>query len=241
MNMRRGSLALLLLLAGCASTPIGGAERRTVVVEGWAPARGRASGAKALGDAQKRAVEKAFGVKLAASTRIDAAIAVRSRIWAVARGRVEKWTVLKDGVVDGFRRMRIRAVVRRVADDEELPPPPDTTVRIVAPGPAEAGLRRGFTSKGFILVERGGDFVVKGYGDSSPLQDARTAPFVSARGAVNVSVVEARTGGVVWERSSEAGGLDTDLLAATIRAVESAGEQGGRDAADGLSRILWNR
>jgi hypothetical protein len=241
MSARGGSLAILLAVAGCATAPVSGAERKIVEAEGWAAEEGPAAGDRALADAQKRAVEKALGVKLAASTRIEAAVAVRRRIWADARGRVESWTVLGERTAGGFRVIRIRAVVRRLAEDEEVPPPAETTVRIEAAGPAEAGLRRGFGARGFNVVERGGDFVVKARSSSGLLRDERTAPFVSGRGRVSVSVIDAASGGVVWEEAREAGGLDLDPLTASALAVESAGELGGRAAADGLSRILWNR
>lgn len=241
MSARGGSLALLLALTGCAGAQVPVTARQTVQVEGAAPADAPSAGDRALADAQKRAVEKALGVSIAASTKVEAAIAVRRRIWADARGRVESWTVLGDRTADGMRLIRIRAVVRRLADDEEVPPPTDTTVRIEAVGPVRTGLRRGFGARGFTVVERGGDFVVKAIVDSEVLRDGRTAPFISGRGRVSVSVVEAATGGVVLEQSREAAELDADALTASARAVESAGELGGRDAADGLSRILWNR
>lgn len=241
MSARGGSLALLLAAAGCATAPVTGADRRTVEAEGRAAEDGPSAGDRALADAQKRAVEKALGVRLAASTHVEAAIAVRRRIWADARGRVESWTVLGERTEGGARVVRIRAVVRRLAEDEEVPPPADTTVRIEAAGPAAAGLRRGFGARGFTVVERGGDFIVKGSSESGLIRDGRTAPFVSGQGRVSVAVVDAATGGVVWEQARESGGLDLDPLTASARAVESAGELGGRDAADGLSRILWSR
>jgi hypothetical protein len=239
-SSRGASLALLLILAGCASAPMTGDERLSVEVEGSAP-DGPGAAVRALADAQKRAVEKALGVALAASTRVEAAITVRRRIWADARGRVESWTVLGDKSADGLRIIRIRAVVRRLSAGEAVPPPLETTVRIEASGPAEVGLRRSFGTRGFTVVERGGDFVVKASGSSERLRDMRTAPFVTGRGRVSVSVVDAATGGVVWEQSREAADLDLDPLNASARAIESAGELGGRDAADGLASLLWRR
>lgn len=91
------------------------------------------------------------------------------------------------------------------------------------------------------MVEKGGEFIVRGVASSELLRDARTAPFISGRGRVSVSIVDAATGGVVWAQSREAGELDLDPLTASARAVASAGELGGRDAASGLSSILWNR
>ncbi len=241
MNASGAALALLLAGAGCATAPAVGVGRKIVEAEGMAPAQAPAAGERALADAQKRAVEKALGVALAASTRVEAAIVVRRRIWADARGRVESWAVLGDKTVEGMRVVRIRAVVVRLSEGEEVPPPAEATVRIEGGGPAQAGLRRGFGARGFTVVEHGGDFVVKARCGATFQRDPRTAPFVSGRGRVSVSVIDAVTGGVVWERSAEAGGLDADPLSASARAVESAAEAGGRDAAEGLSRLLWNR
>lgn len=236
MNANGGVLALLLVLSGCATAPSNGAGRTTVEVEG----RGT-DGPQALADGLKRAVEKALGVKLAATTKVEAAIAVRRRIWTDSRGAVEKWTVLGERTEDGLTVVRVRAVVRRLADGEAVPPPDGTTVRIEASGAAAAGVRRGFGARGFTVVEKGEQFVVRARGGSTLLRDARTAPFVSARGKVTVSVIDAASGGVVWEQTREAGGLESDSLAAAALAVENAGELGGRDAADGLAGVLWNR
>lgn len=236
MNAKCGSLALLLTFAACASTPRKGSDRVTVEVEG----RGTDS-AQALADALKRSVEKGLGVKVASTTKVEAAVAVRRRIWAESRGAVETWTVLGERSQDGLKVVRVRSVVRRLSDGESVPPPEGVKVRIDASGPAEAGVRRGFGLKGYQVVERGEAFVVRARSASALLHDARTAPFVSARGKVTVSVVDAASGGVVWEAAREAGGLDTDGLAASALAVENAGEAGGRDAADGLSQVLWDK
>lgn len=236
MSFRGATLALVLAAAGCATAPASGDGRKTVEAEGWG-----SDAASALADAQKRAVEKALGVSIAASTRVEAAVAVRRRIWSDSAGRVKNWTVLGQKKAGSLLVVRIRAVVVRLAEGEAVPPPAETTVRIEASGPAGEGLRRGFGGRGFTVVEKGGDFVVKGAGGSRLLRDSRTAPFISGRGRVTVSVIDAATGGVVWERSTEAGGLDSDPLTASARAVESAGELGGRDAADGISRLLWTR
>lgn len=237
MSVRAATLSVLLLAgAGCASAPAAGSGRRIVDAEGWG-----ADSASALADAQKRAVEEALGVAISASTRVEKAVAVKRRIWADSRGRIESWTVRSDKAENGLRAVRIRAVVVRLAEGEEVPPPNDTKVRIEAPGPAGEGLRRGFVARGFIVVEAGEDFVVTARGAAELLRDPRTAPFVSGRGRVRVSVKNAATGGLVFERSFEAAALDSDPLSASALAVAGAGETGGRDAADGLSKLLWTR
>jgi hypothetical protein len=235
-NARTGLFAALLLASGCATAPGGAGGRKRVAAVG----RG-ADAESALADAQKRAVEKALGVSISASTRVEGAVAVRRRIWADARGRVESWTVLDARKEEGLSSVRIRASVIRLADGEEVPPPSDTTVRIEAAGPAGQGLRRGFGARGFTVVEKGGDYVVRARSTSELLHDPRTSPFVSGRARVLLSIVDSRTGAVVAERASEAGSLASDALSASSSAVGSAGELGGREAADGLSRLLWSR
>ncbi len=121
MNARGGSLALLLAVAGCATAPVSGAGTTTVEAEG----RG-VDAPQALADALKRCVEKALGVSLAASTRVEGAVAVRRRIWADSRGRVERWTVLGERTRDGLTVVRVRAAVRRMTEGEGLLPPADT-------------------------------------------------------------------------------------------------------------------
>lgn len=241
MNAHTLILALLLGASGCATAPAAGSGRKSVEAEGMAPADAPGSGERALADAQKRAIEKALGVSLAASTRVEGAIATKRRIWADARGRIESWSVLRDWTDKGMRTIRIRAIVIRLAEGEEVPPPGEATVRIDAAGPALDGLRRSFGARGFTVVEKGGDFVVTARSSSNLLRDPRVAPFVSGRGRVQVSVIDAATGGVVLTRSAEAGGLDLDPLEASANAVASAGELGGREAADGVSRYIWNK
>lgn len=242
MSGRTLTLALLLAAGGCATVPSAVPGRRTTVeAEGRSPAAAADAGERALADAQKRAVEKALGVSIAASTRVEGAVATRRRIWADARGRVVNWTVKEDRISDGFRVIRISAVVVRLAEGEEIPPPIDAKVRVEASGPAGEGIRRGFGARGFAVVETGGDFVVKARSSSEFLRDPRTAPFISGRGRVRISIIETATGALVWERSAEAAELDADALNASALAVASAGERGARDASDGLSRLLWTR
>ena len=52
------------------------------------------------------------------------------------RGRVDAWTILGERMEDGLSVVRVRAVVRRLADDEMIPPPDGAKVRIEATGPA---------------------------------------------------------------------------------------------------------
>lgn len=231
-------------LAGCAATAPRGPERVSVEAEGWAaevPADVYGPRARALADAQKRAVEKAAGVSVAAVTRLDKGVAVRQRVWTQARGRIESWELLGDVLEDGFRKMRIRALVRLdpPAAAQE-PPPADARLRVAAEGPAAAGLRRSLGARGFMLVERDEEYVVDARSSTSLARDPRLAPFVSGRSRLTVSVKDA-SGTVVWEAAREAAALDADPLLAAARATDAAGELAGRDAAEGLAEALWKR
>lgn len=244
MNARVAVAAALMGLAGCASAPTRGGERTTVEAEGWAAlTKGDPYGprARALADAQKRAVEKAAGVNVAASTRVDAAVAVRQRIWTDARARIESWELIGDRAEDGFRKLRIRAVVRLDGGDTAQPPPGDAKVRVASGGPAAAGLRRGLGEAGFILADAEAEYVATAETDARVVRDIRLAPFVTGRANVKVSIRDAVSGVVVWEQARDASGLDADPALAVARAGESAGRLAGRDAGAGLSAYLWRR
>ncbi|UPT75545.1 MAG: hypothetical protein M0D55_07675 [Elusimicrobiota bacterium] len=71
--------------------------------------------------------------------------------------------------------------------------------------------------------------------------DPRTAPFVTGRSRVAVSVVETASGAIVAERDLEAAGLERDALAAATSAGAQAGLGAGRAAAAELSAYLWKR
>lgn len=237
-------LACAAALAGCAATAPRGPERVSVEAEGWAaevPGDSYGPRARALADAQKRAVEKAAGVRVAAVTRLDKGVAVRQRVWAETRGRIERWELLADVREDGFRKMRIRALVRLDAPGAAAEPPPaDARLRVAAEGPAAAGLRRSLGARGFTLVDRDEEYVVDARSSTSLARDPRLAPFVSGRSRLTVSVKDS-SGTVVWEAAREAAALDADPLLAAARATDAAGELAGRDAAEGLAEAIWSR
>lgn len=244
--MSRALGAVLLLsagLAGCASAPRGPA-RVMVEAEGWAadvPGDPYGPRARALADAQKRAVEKAAGVSVTAVTRVEQGVAVRQKVRADARGRIERWDLLEDRREDGFRKLRIRAVVRlEPPGAPAAAPPADARLRVSGQGPAAAGLRRGLSARGFALVESGEEFTADARATTRVTRDPRLRPFVSGRSRVTVSIKDA-TGAVVWEASRDGAGLDADPLLAAATASEAAGELAGRAAAEGLAEALWNR
>jgi hypothetical protein len=242
------SRALLLLLAaglaGCAGAPPRAPGRVSVEAEGWAaetPGDPSGSRLRALADAQKRAVEKAAGVRVAASTRVDKGVAVRQRVWADARGRIERWDLLADRREDGFRKLTIRAVVRLDLEGEPAAPPPgEARLRVAAQGPAAAGLRRALAARGYEVVESGEQYVVAAAASTTLSRDPRLRPFVSGRTRLSVTVKDP-AGGVLWEAARDASALDADPLLAAARAADAAGEAAGRAAAEGLAEALWAR
>ena len=126
-----GGLIALILLTGCASirsrTDANNGE--TVEAEGWAPVDPHdvaGTRERALADAQKKAVEKVTGIFLAASTRVDAAIAVRDRITADVRGSIRHYKILNEKTEEGVYKIRIRAFVARSNHSGMMSPAPNT-------------------------------------------------------------------------------------------------------------------
>lgn len=227
----------LFLAAGCAGWPELGAEgegRRVVSVqaEGWAPlspgdgpltARHRA-----LAEAQKKAVEKAVGVTLRASTRVDDAVNIRQSIEANMGGVIRRYEVLSEGAKDGFFKVRIRADV--------LYRPPSVasgvkvlrfSVRLSSPKIA-AALRDALASSDFQLVEEEGraDVLVTGIVESYGLADPRLGGMYSYRAKVTLKVADVRSG-KVSEGSYEASAIDLDDGMAQDIALEKAGRDAG--------------
>ena len=244
MSIGRATVAGLLAaaLSSCAGAP----ERRarTVEAEGWAPvAAGDESDgrARALAAAQKRAVEEATGVRVAAATRIDGAVAVRQRVWADTAGRLESWTVLKEWAEDGFHKARIRAVVAAGDPPSLRRAPGGVKVAVVGEGAAGPAVRRALSASGFELVSGGAEYVARFRAASRPLHDTRLGAFSSSRARVTVEISDAATGAVVCERAGEASALGDDSASAAELAAGLAAEAASREAAEGLTAVAWTR
>jgi leucyl aminopeptidase (aminopeptidase T) len=215
-----------------------------VEAEGWAAetAGDPASRVRAIAAAQKRAVEEAAGVSVAGMTRVDGAIAVRQRIVSSTSGRVESWSVLKEWVEGGLRKIRIRAVVVLGAPVRTAgQPPAGVKVEVIGDGASGEAVRRALTAGGFELSATGAEYVVRFRGAARPVRDARLGSFASSRARVSLVIADAATGAVVWERAEEASALGDDDAAAAAQASSRAAEAVSRDAVAGLTELAWTR
>lgn len=262
-----GILSVLILLAGCSSTAIKGdaQDAQWVEAEGWAPIdRADLSGTRqrALAEAQKKAVERVVGVRVAASTRVEAAITVRQKITADIKGYIRRYDVLAEWMDAGFHKMRIKALVsrRRAAEDGQEnipsePPPgnPKVSVAIVGKGAAvegganaSAAVRSRLIAHGFAVINPDADspkpdFLLRGEVQTHPVTDPRLGSFRSCLAKIQLQVVETATGLVMVEKSQETPALGVDDESASSQAIENAGHLIGTTVADELSALLWRR
>lgn len=255
-----GGLLALALLSGCASLRGGAPESvEAIEAEGWAPLDAQDSAGtrqRALVEAQKKAVEKVTGVFLAASTRVDAAVAVRQKITADVKGTIRRYEVLGEKEEDGFYKIRIRAIVARPKpgqtptppDIPSEPPPgsPPVFVSITGLGePAASAVRGKLQERGFRLAENEASqqplLVLRGQARVYEIKDHRLGAFQSYRARLTLEAVESPAGAVVWRESREASALGVDAESASSQALENAAELAGLSAAEGLTAYLWKR
>ncbi|MBI3553331.1 MAG: hypothetical protein HY077_12625 [Elusimicrobia bacterium] len=235
---------LVLSLAGCAAlSPRPRGE--TVTAEGWAALDAKdpcGTKARALAEAQRRAVEKAAGVTVRARTTVEAAVELKQKITADARGRIERFEVLEEKREDGFLKVRIRALlVLEPAPEKQDAFPPDLKFALEVPAEAAQALRQGLLDRGGILAsaEAKPDLLIRGKAQTKPFRDPRVRPFFSSRASLTVEAVDAATGTVLWTKTQEAAALGSDPESASASAVASA--SASLAAADELARVLWNR
>lgn len=179
-RMRPGlvSAAVFLTVLGCAHDrlkPGRGEAGEIIEAEGWSPIDPQdeaATKARALAEAQKKAVERVVGVFISAKTRVDQAVNVDSRILANVKGYIRKYDVVAEKEEGGFHKTKIRALVLYQKIGEDLrdlglvrpPPPPgnpSVVVRVKAKGQgkdamadaAASGVRRGLLERGFSVVD----------------------------------------------------------------------------------------
>ncbi|HEX4047841.1 MAG TPA: hypothetical protein VH309_08405 [Elusimicrobiota bacterium] len=248
----RGAAAFLLLAltAGCAGVGArAGADGRreiTVEAEGWAPLLGgdELSGRRrALAEAQKKAVEKAVGVTLRASTRVDDAVSVRQSIEANMGGTIRRYQVLSEGEQGGFFKVRIRAVVLYAPVDAGPPKRSPPRVAVNIPSERVSGAVRSALAAGDDDVvgdeagEGGGegaDVVVTGVVETRGLADPRLGGFFSYTAKVSLTAANVRTG-KVSRVDEEASAVDTDEREARDRALDKAGFDSGTALAASLA------
>lgn len=240
----RLAAAAVLLSAGCAEMPARPADegpRRVIVVEaeGWAPLLAGESlptaRQRALAEAQKKAVEKAVGVTVRASTRVDDAVNVRQSIVANMGGTIRRYEVLSEGARDGAFRVLIRADVLYVpAPSAAKPRTARFFIRIPDAAVAEA-VRAALVSSDAALSEgeRDADVVVTGTVETYGLADPRLGGLYSYRARLSLKAADVRAGRVT-DASYEGSSIDLDEAAA----LQGAREKAGRDAGLALAGLL---
>jgi hypothetical protein len=245
------ALAAALSAMGCASGPR--AATRTVVVEGWAPlgAQPRPEARRrAVADAQRRAIEEAAGVEVAAVAAIDDAGVIRERVSTSGRGTLLGWRVLGESVRDGMLGVRVRAEVEIPKPGENRRPGwiPGTgpRARFVAAGgevgaAAKAALRRAWMNYGGTGAGDDGaaELVLTAAVEESLVDEPRLKPFVAVRVRLTVDAAHAAGGAALWSASRESSALGLDARQACGRALEAAADAVAREAAEGLPARLW--
>ena len=216
--------------------------------EGWAPiVKSDPIGTRrrALAEALRAAVEKAAGVKMTGRTEVSQAIAVEDSITTRSSGEVRSYEILGESEEDGFHKTRVRVLVEIGAppSDGDRPGPPagDPKVAVNLSGPhadsAAAGVRRGLIEQGFNVIEGdGADVTVSG--DVSLIPLGMVGPWLSSHARVNLSARQEKTGKVLWSSSREASGVGPAMLAADVKASETAGLLGGEELAREIAARL---
>lgn len=238
------AFAAVLSVSGCASGGRRGQAGRWVDAEGWAALSGSRTQARerALADAQRRAVEKGAGVRVAAATVLEESVVRRQRLRSELDGYIERFEVGEERVEDGMLKVGIRALVRPNVPGAARPAPPEGSPALgfEAQGPAADGLRRSFLAAGFSVGSPAkAGYVVRGRADVRPVRDRRLAGLHSARARVVVEVVEPASGLVVASAVEEAAALSWESQAAEEQALYAAGAAAAVPVAAALSDLLW--
>ena len=229
---------VLAALAGCAHAPLSGGEGRVVEAEGWSPLDAKdllASRERALAEAQRKAVEKAAGVRVSAVTKVAQAVTLDQRIEASVGGTIRSYEVLSERADEGFLKVRIRAIVLLEAPPAPQPPERARLAVLIGEEPLSGAVRLALSGRGFRLTEKAeeADAVVRGGGKAYPQAAGGLSGFRSYRGRASLEYQRRGSPEIVLE-SREGAGLDPVDEIARDKALESA----GRLAAEALALKL---
>ena len=251
--MKRSAAAAVLaalLASGCATGPKGN-PTRSLVVEGWAPLQsgGRPDARRqAVADAQRKAVEEAAGVEIAAISLVDDAAMTRQRLSSTSRGTVRRFKVLSERAEDGMLKVSVRAEVEMPLKDAVRKPgwapgtgpkayieaSLDETAQMQAA--AQGAFIRAWTGFGGEVADsrKTADLILRSSVETRAVSEPRVKPFVSARARFLLSASQAGAGGTQWAVAREAASLGLDAPDAGRRALEAA-----EAAAKELPSHLW--
>ncbi len=245
-----------LTASGCAAGPRGN-RTRSLIVEGWAPLRLESRPEvlrRAVADAQRKAVEEAAGVEIAAISLVDDAAMSRQRLSSTTRGTVRRYQVLSERAEDGMLKVRIRAEVELPPLDGARKPgwAPGTGPKAYIEAPLLAGseaveaaaqgafIRAWTHYGGEVAVSREtADLILRSSAQTRAVDEPRVRPFVSARARFSLSASQAGAGGAQWSIAREAASLGLDAQDAQSRALEAAASSAAEVAANELPSHLW--
>ncbi len=98
---------------------------------------------RALGEAQRNAVEMTVGVYVNAATRVEKALMVDQQILSKTNGYIKKYKILKEGREGDLYKIRIEALVKIEAVNKDL----NLLGLMVTPSPTTSNLRIGIVIK----------------------------------------------------------------------------------------------
>ncbi|MBI4061781.1 MAG: hypothetical protein HY403_10150 [Elusimicrobia bacterium] len=245
--MRRTSLALGLALlggtAGCAHDGARAREGLEVEAEGWTPLDPRKpleTRLRAMAEAQKKAVEKALGVTVSATTKVESAVTLEQKILANIGGYIRRYDILSEREEGGFLKIRIRALVL------QQPPAPLASaaggVRIAVLRIDEKlarTVRSALSAQGFALTDEASsaDYVITGDVSVYPITVSAAAGLRTRRARVSLDVTRTKTR-ETFRNTQEASGLDPVEEIAHDKAMDIAARMAGEGVAAHLKASL---
>lgn len=214
-----------------------------VEAEGWTPIDAKKpleTRQRALAEAQKKAVEKAMGVTVSATTKVESAITLEQKILANIGGYIRRYEILSEREEDGFHRTRIRAFVL----DQTPKPLPAAAgqIRIAvlcADERLAQSVRAALTSRGFALKDNAADadYAVTGTASAYSLNGPNIAGLRTGRARVSLDATQTKTQ-ATFRNIQEASGLDLTDEIARDKAVDIAARMAGEALAAHLKTTL---
>ncbi|MDD5303570.1 MAG: hypothetical protein PHS14_10730 [Elusimicrobia bacterium] len=214
-----------------------------VEAEGWTPLDAKKpleTKQRALAEAQKKAVEKALGVTVSATTKVESAITLEQSILANIGGYIRRYDILSEREEDGFLKTRIRAFV--LYQPPKPLPEAASRVRIAVLCVDERlarAARAALTSQGFTLKDNAAeaDYVVTGNVSVYSLADSTYAGLHAGRARVSLDATQTKTR-TTFQNIQEASGLDLSDEIAHDKAVDNAAAMAGEALAAHLKATL---
>ncbi|MDD5258894.1 MAG: hypothetical protein PHD29_02900 [bacterium] len=217
---------------------------------------------RALGEAQRNAVEMTVGVYVNAATRVEKALMVDQQILSKTNGYIKKYKILSSGREGDLYKTKIEALVKIEAVNKDLnllgltaPPMPTTSnlrIGVVimdhidgVPEPERISalvLSNKLLALQYKIVELDeiaakADVMITGNSMSSFNTDQVPGGLVSYRATISFKVVKTGQADLIYSNSFSSGGVSSTRKAASREALKRAAEI----AAEDLTRVLDQR